>query len=216
MNKAFIFDMDGVLVDSERLWVVEDYDFLLTNFGKEIAEKIGSTLVVKVDEIYERVLSAGVTIDKEKFVKMYDERAISIYKKAPLTKGAEELVTLLVRNEYRPALVSTSRKNWIDRVVPRLKFCDSLEVIISINDDGFPSKPAPDAFLEALRRLDADPQRSVILEDATRGIAAGKAAGCYVIGYREHLVPGHEQTGADVYADTMDDVTRIVEKRISL
>jgi HAD superfamily hydrolase (TIGR01509 family) len=209
-NKAFIFDMDGVLIDSERLWVAEDYNFLLTTFGKDAADKVGSTLAVKVDEIYERIQSLGIAVDKDAFITMYDERAAAIYAKSAVTKGTTELAAFLEQNRYRLALVSTSRKNWIDRVVPRLKFRDQLEVVISINDEGFPSKPAPDAFLEALHRLDADPKRSVILEDANRGIAAGKAAGCYVIGYREHLVAGHEQTGADVYADSMENVIEIL------
>ncbi len=73
-------------------------------------------------------------------------------------------------------------------------------------------KPAPDGFVEAFRMLGATPADSFVLEDSNPGIESGKAAGAYVIGYRGNLVNGYEQTGADAYADTMDDVIKLVKK----
>ena len=73
-------------------------------------------------------------------------------------------------------------------------------------------KPSPEGFLEALRILDASAEKSIVLEDSNPGIAAAKAAGCFAIGFRGYLIPGYEQQGADAYADTMDDVVKIVEQ----
>ncbi len=210
MNKAFIFDMDGVLVDSERIWAAEEYDFMADFFGKNIADKMGSTMGVSVNEVYQRAVSFGTSIKKETYVKTFDEKARSIYSRASLIEGTDELVTYLVSQGFKLALVSASRLNGIEQVLQQLSFKEKFETVISINDARLPSKPAPDGFLEALRRLDAEPKESIVLEDSNRGIASGKAAGCYVIGYNGHLTEGYEQIGADAYADTMDDVIKLV------
>ena len=72
-------------------------------------------------------------------------------------------------------------------------------------------KPEPDGYLEALKNLEADPKLSIILEDSNSGIQAAKASGAYVIGFKGNLVDGYVQKGADVYADTMQDVIKLVE-----
>lgn len=211
MNKAFIFDMDGVLVDSERIWAAEEEDFMTRLFGKNIVDKIGSTMGVSINEVYKKAVEHGASIEKDAYVKAFDEEARSIYTRASLIQGTDALVEYLTSQEFKLGLVSASRLNGIEQVLQQLPFKEKFETIISINDAGFPSKPAPDGFLEALRQLDADPKKSIILEDSNRGIASGKAAGCYVIGYSGHIVEGYQQSGADAYAKTMDDVIRLVE-----
>ena len=67
-----------------------------------------------------------------------------------------------------------------------------------------------------LRELGAEAQRSFVLEDSNPGIEAGKGSRCYVIGFRGNLHEGYLQAGADVYADTMDEVTAIVRERTDL
>ncbi len=211
MNKAFLFDMDGVLVDSERISLGEDYVFFTELFGKEIADKIGDSFGVSIEEMYRKAVAVGATISEEEYVRRSDERAALIYRRAELIDASSLVATLLSRG-YRLGLVSATRRRWIDYVLARQPFGKTFEAVISINDvPGLRSKPAPDGFLEALTLLDADPKRSFVLEDSNRGIASGKAAGCYVIGYRGHLVPDYKQEGADAYADTMDDVIKLVE-----
>lgn len=204
--------MDGVLVDSERIWTVEEHAFMTSVFGEKITQEIGDTMGVSVNHVYEKALRSGAQVEKEDYVKKFDDVAASIYARAAITNGTDALVNYLISQDYKIGLVTASRYNAVEQVLRQLPFRDSFEVVISINDEGLPSKPAPDGYLEALRRIDSDPKRSTVLEDSNRGIASGKAAGCFVIGFREYLVPGHEQTGADAYADTMDDVIKLVEQ----
>ena len=75
-------------------------------------------------------------------------------------------------------------------------------------------KPAPDGYLDACKNLEAKPENTIVLEDSNPGIAAAGAAGCYVIGFRAHAPEGFPQTGADAYADTMEDVIKLVAKRV--
>ncbi len=204
--------MDGVLVDSESIWAVEEYDFMANLLGKTIADKIGSSMGISVNDVYEKAIGYGASIGKDVYVKKFDERARSIYSRATLVNGTGALVEYLVSHGFRLGLVSASRLNGIEQVLQQLPFREKLEVVISINDAGLPSKPAPNGYLEALQQLGADPKKSIVLEDSNRGIEAGKAAGCYVIGFSGKLVPGYKQTGADAYAHTMDDVITLVEK----
>lgn len=215
MNRAFIFDMDGVLVDSERAWLGYDDALLSELFGKEIAEKIGDVIGMSLKVVYAKGVEYGAIIDYETYVSKYDSAATHVYNRAELTPDAERLVGFLKKHGFRLGLVSSSRRKWIEQVLPRLSFKDHLEQIVSLNDrEDMRPKPAPDGYIEVLQKLNADPERSIVLEDSNTGIQAAKAAGAYVIGFRGNLVPGYEQGGADTYAETMNGVVSVVEKFI--
>src|SRR5690348_15798200 len=95
MQKAFIFDLDGVLIDDEATWETAKQDLFDKLFGKAVHQQLGSTLGVNMDVIYERAVAAGATVHKEAFVDAFSHMADGIYRTAPITKGAEELVGLL-------------------------------------------------------------------------------------------------------------------------
>lgn len=215
MNRAFIFDMDGVLVDSERAWLGYDDALLSELFGKEIAEKIGNVIGMSVKVVYAKGVEYGATIDYETYVSKYDSAATRVYNRAELTPDAERLVEFLKKHGFRLGLVSSSRRKWIEQVLPRLSFKAHLEQIVSLNDrEDLRPKPAPDGYIEVLQKLNADPEKSIVLEDSNTGIQAAKASRAYVIGFRGNLVPGYEQDGADTYAETMQGVMGVVEKFI--
>lgn len=180
--------------------------------GKDIAEKVGDIIGITLTMTYNRAVQHGYTMKKTQFVRLYDQKAEEIYAKAAITPGVDTLATKLLELGFRLALVSSSGRNWINFVLPRISFSDKLDSIISLNDQtDLQSKPSPSGYLEAIKQLDAVPSTTIILEDSNKGIQAAKASGAYVIGFRQNLVPEYKQEGADVYADTMEDVIRIVE-----
>jgi len=213
MNKAFIFDMDGVLVDSERAWEPVDAAIWEKIVGSEVRKRMGSLLGMSLRSSYEKAIQCGSLVDYEKLLEEYAAVRVSVYAKSTVTKGVDTLAGKLVASGFRLGLVSSSHIDSINQVLPRLQFANKLEVVISLNDTpSLRPKPSPDGYVEALKRLDADPKTSFILEDSNLGIQAAKASGAYVIGLREHLLDGYEQTGADAYADTMDDVAKLVKE----
>ena len=214
MNKAFIFDMDGVLVDSERHWEPLEEPFLKKIFGEKVAGELGSLVGVGLDGVYKKAIELGANVDWNEFLRGYEEVAMRVYDAAAITKGLDELVQRLIELEFKIGLVTQSPRTWVNRVLPQLSFENKLEVVLSLKErPDLKGKPEPDGFLAALKTLDADPQRSIVLEDSNFGIQAAKAAGCYVVAFRGNLVEGYEQTGADAYADTMGDVIKLVENR---
>lgn len=212
MNKAFIFDMDGVLINTEQTWVQYGSTFLPNLLGTDIAAKIGDTIGMTINTIYEKAVEYGFSMDKGEYVKRYDKQAKRIYDKAPITEEIDTLAEILISHGFKLALVSSSRQTWINYMLPRLSFRDKLEQIISLNDrPDLKPKPYPDGYLETMRKLESPPQTTVILEDSNSGIQSAKSSGAFVIGFKQNLVPGYQQKGADIYAENIDEVIKIVE-----
>lgn len=211
MNKAFIFDMDGVIVDSENAWRKYGNGFLANLFGKEISDKIGDTIGLTVNTVYDKAISFGATINKDDYLKAYDKQSAYNYSKANITEGVDPLVAKLISLNFKLGLVSSSRKNWIEHVLPRLSFRNKLEEIISINDSpDIKPKPSPDGYLKAIKRLGASPKTTIILEDSNSGIAAAKASGAFTIAFTQNLVKGYKQIEANAKAGSMQEVIKII------
>lgn len=217
MDKAFIFDLDGVLINDEAIWESKKQIMYRQLFGPQVHEKLGSTLGINMDGIYEMAVAAGATTDKQGFIDTCYELATDIYSTAPIPEGVEELARELLNLNYHLAIVSASPMSWITTVTKRLPFENDIELIISLHDQpDLKHKPEPDGYLEAMKALGATPESTVILEDSNSGIKSAKASGAYTIGLRQNLVTGYIQEGADDYADTMADVIALVQKNQAL
>lgn len=212
MNRAFIFDMDGVIVDTENAWELYGDSFLLKLFGKEIRGKVGDAIGLTINEEYSRAIKCGFSMDKRKFNELYDEKAKYVFSKATITHGINLLTKQLMRMRFKIGLVSSSKKTWINYLLPRLSFSEDIKYIVSINDrTDLKPKPSPEAYLEAIRELGADPKMTIILEDSNRGIAAAKASGAFTIAFAQNLVKGYRQINADAKANNMEEVIEIVK-----
>lgn len=216
MNKkrVFVFDMDGVLVASEKTWMETESQFLVNLFGKDIAEKIGDTVGSSVGDIYKKAVTLGAVFDKNEYDRLCLEAARRVYSKCPMSDGVDDLVEYLLRNNWTLALLSSSPMTWIDQVVSRLPWREKLTNIVSLNEHPeLRTKPAPDGYKYLVRTLHTTPEVSIALEDSNPGIASAKTAGLFTIGYREHLPIGYMQMGADGVAGDMKEVISILESQ---
>jgi len=75
-NRVFVFDMDGVLVASEKEWVMTEPRMLEDMFGENISRAIGDTVGISIGQIYEKAIRLGATMDKQEFDRLYNEKAI--------------------------------------------------------------------------------------------------------------------------------------------
>lgn len=213
MNKLFLFDMDGVLIDTERVWHSRGNEFMLGMFGADITAKIGSPLGLTAKAIFERGQAHGFTKSYEYFKDALDAAAESVYRVAPITPGVEALAQFLIDEGFKIGLVSSSGPKWIGWVLPRLSFAKNIEHIISLNErTDLRPKPHPDGYLEAIKVLQGSPATTIILEDSNTGITAGKASGAFTVAFRQNLVDGYKQIDADAKAETMHDVISIVQR----
>lgn len=209
---GFIFDMDGVIVDSERAWHTNGTDFLNNLYGKDLLSKMGSLVGLTIDSEYELATRYGFRMAKDKYYEKYDKQAAMIYKQAKITRGVGALIRVLEKMDFKLALVSASRRRWVDVVLARISSKDIFHYVLSTNDrQDLRPKPHQDSYLEAMKRLNVLPQNSIILEDSNRGIAAARASGAFTIAFTQNLVSGYKQIDADAKAKNMEEVIAIVE-----
>lgn len=187
MIKAVIFDMDGLLVDSETLAMQATLEVVP---ALDIAFQPGeekSMVGVSTKKFFTDLLEKhGSTMDPQIAVDIFDgiyEKSLSTNLKA--FDGAKTLPQQLKDQGLKLGLVSGSTTVQVNIVLNFLGIKDLFEVVISI-DDVAHSKPNPEGFLLGAQKLGVAPEECVVLEDATAGVRAGKAAGMRVIGVRNN------------------------------
>jgi HAD superfamily hydrolase (TIGR01509 family) len=202
-----IFDLDGILVDSEQVWDQSRKDVVAAHGGtwtdsattdmlgmssKEwpvyLIEQLGVPL--SVDEINEAVVAA-----------MLREYQAEL----PLLPGAREAVARM-GDAYTLGLASSSNRPIIDLVLSEMGVADRFKATVS-SEEVARGKPAPDVYQEALRRIGAD--TATAIEDSDAGIRSAHAAGLYVIAIpNPHFPPSDEALAlADVRLPDLDALT---------
>lgn len=181
--KAVLFDMDGLLVDTETICseVVVD---VLKNFGINVSrleaqQSCGITARKFYTDILEqKSLKKDIEAVLQTHYMIYEK---AIEKRLTPFPGAATLPRKLKENSYKIGLVSGSTKNQIEFVLNALGIRDCFDVIVSA-DDITNSKPNPEGYLKAANILGVTPSECIVLEDSFNGTIAGKAAGMTVVG----------------------------------
>lgn len=184
MLKAVIFDMDGVIIDSElqhgkaALRVFHTYG---VDVGLEYHSRfVGSSTRHMADATIEQF---GLTVDADTLVQEINQAKREIAKEEgylPLP-GVQELIQALAQEGLKLAIASSSSTNEIERVIKTLKLRKYFSCIISSSRVANP-KPAPDCFELALKELGINATEAMIIEDSCNGLQAAKAAGITCVG----------------------------------
>jgi HAD superfamily hydrolase (TIGR01509 family) len=206
---AVIFDMDGVLVDSETVWDDVRKRFTEENGGRwhDAAQRdmMGMSSVEWSRYLRDRL---GVDMEPEEISRAVADRVGEVYReRLPLLPGAVEAVRSLA-NEWPLAVASSSNRHIIDLVLELADIGDAFRATVSSEEVGA-GKPAPDVYLEAAERLDVDPGACVAIEDSANGIRAGDAAGMTVIAVpNRDFPPDPDALGlAPVVLDSLAELT---------
>jgi HAD superfamily hydrolase (TIGR01509 family) len=206
---AAIFDLDGVLVDTEiwwdevrqafaaehrRSWTVEDRASVMGANSRQWSQTMGERLGLDIpaDEIERVVVDAMVVRWRSG--------------PSPLIPGADEVVRRLAR-EYPLAVASSAHRAVIDAALTTTGLGEFFRVVVSA-DEMSHGKPAPDVYLEAARRLGVAPQACLVVEDSLNGVLAGKAAGMTVVLVPNRSVPPAvgAREAADIVIDDIGDL----------
>lgn len=207
MIEAIIFDMDGLLIDSEPCW--DEARRIMANEVGVDWNKDDHKAVMGVST-HEWVSYMKKRLSLEIEDKELEERIISnmrqIYsERIPFLPGALETVTLASSN-YPTGLASGSPQGLIDTVTSDPGLQGKFQVILS-GDNFEKGKPAPDIYLAAAKHLQVEPEKCVCLEDSGNGILAGKNAGMKVIAVPDpRFMPSQEKLGqADLILSSLQD-----------
>jgi HAD superfamily hydrolase (TIGR01509 family) len=173
---AVLFDMDGVIVDTEECWRERERDVILpaavAGEPPAQAEIRGINYRETYDYLAERY---EMVLDREAFLSLYESAAADLYDSATLMAGFEDLLASLRDRGVRVAIVSSSPPDWIDRVVER--FGLDVDATVSTEDVDGPGKPASDVYLAAAERVGVAPADCVAVEDSPNGVRAATRAG---------------------------------------
>jgi HAD superfamily hydrolase (TIGR01509 family) len=206
--QAFIFDMDGVIVDSELHWKsVEGYFLRELVPGWTEADQsraIGLSLDNLFSMLHDEYGYRGV---KEEFLKTYHANARRIYtEEVALLPGFESLLALLHENGVLLALASSSPRAWIDWMLDRFGLRRAFDVTVSAEEVGGEGKPSPAIYLHTASRLGVDPARCVVVEDSRNGVLSARAAGMYCIGLRNGFNDDQDLSEAHIVVDGLGEI----------
>ena len=202
-----MFDMDGVLVDTEHLWD-EVREELTGEWGGRYTPEAQEAMMGMSSHEWSRYLheTVGLRESPETINAEVVRRMLARYEvELPVVPGAAEAVRRLADDGYRLAVASSSNRELIDAVLRRLELAALFEATVSSEEVGR-GKPAPDVYLEAARRLDVPASRCAAVEDSASGIRAAREAGMRVIAYpNRHYPPAADVlASADVVIDSLD------------
>ncbi len=187
---AVVFDCDGLLVDTESRWTIAEAALFAAHdvpFGAEQkAMMIGRSVAEVAVDLAAYFGQPGT--HEAIAAELLDRVHVEVGKHADAMPGALELVRACAAR-VPVAVASNSPRSLVDLALAPSGLGDLLPVRITIEDVARP-KPAPDLFLEACRRLGADPASSVAFEDSGTGTRSARAAGLFTVGVPS--LPGSE------------------------
>jgi HAD superfamily hydrolase (TIGR01509 family) len=177
--KAVIFDMDGVISDSQPIHAGLE-ELLLKEHGIEInADDLTRNYAGIPDRDCAKMIFKKYSkeVDLDKFVENKWSRILEFAKgKISAIDGAVDLIEKLKKNNFQLAIASSSIPEFINLVLSELNLKDSFSVLTSGREIKF-GKPNPDIFLLTARKLGLSPSECAVIEDAKNGVIAAKKAG---------------------------------------
>lgn len=208
MLKAIIFDMDGVIIDSEpqharaALRVLNRYN-AQTDY-EYCSSFIGSSTAKMVEDAINRF---DLTLTPEQLLKEMNTKKKVVLKEEGyvILPGITELIKNLYQHGYRLAIASSSTPNEIEHVVKTLGIKKYFTKLISSTHVAHP-KPAPDSFLLALKELGVNAKETVVIEDSCYGSQAAKAAGITCVGYINPHSGSQDLSSADVLLESFEGI----------
>lgn len=209
MIEAVVFDLDGLLLDSEQVWD-EAREQLAEERGGRWHDQAQKDMMGMSSTEWSRYMheQVGLPEPPEEINREVVERLAATYREhLPALPGAREAVERLAAR-WPLGLASSSNRELIDLTLELLGVKQLFAVTVS-SEEVARGKPAPDVYLQAARRLEVDPGHAAAVEDSNNGILAAKAARMRVLAIpNRHFPPGEEALAqADVVLDSLAELT---------
>lgn len=208
---AAIFDMDGLLVDSEPLWDQAELD-VIASLGVDISRRheLPDTLGLRIDMVVDLWFAQQPWNgpSRQEVTESIITRAIALVEETkPLLTGVREAVALCKSQGIKVGLASASPLHMLEKVLAMFDLRDDFDALASAEKLPY-SKPHPQVYLDCAAKLGIDPLNCVALEDSVNGMIASKAARM-----RSIVVPAHENQDdprfvlADVKLTSLTELT---------
>lgn len=206
MISCVVFDMDGVIIDSEPIYMKVEQE-LFSEVGLNLTHEEHSKFVGRSDLWHVLKKTHNLDFDVHEIHQKENERYREIlntsFDGAPIY-GVPELIQNLHDNGMDLVLASSSEMENIDLVLTKFGLLDYFKLRVSGAD--FPtSKPHPEIFEKASELVETPPQHCLVIEDSANGVQAAKAANMACIGYRNPNSGNQDLSSADWIIDSFDE-----------
>lgn len=218
MIKAIIFDMDGLMIDSERV-TFECYQEILKGMNLTMDEEFYKTLLGKpLKGIYQRFYDVyGNDFPIEDVIK--DVHALMAQRfeteGVPVKTGLKSLLEYLKTNNYKTIVATSSNRDRVDTILAQAQITDYFDDSIC-GDEVTKGKPNPEVFLKSCQKLDVSVDEAIVLEDSEAGIQASYDAGIKVICIPDMKYPEkqYEEKTFKIFKD-LNDVTDYLKEAVT-
>ena len=209
MTEGVVFDLDGLLLDSEQVWDAAREELARERGGHWHVQAQRDMMGMSSPE-WSRYMHDVIGLSdppdeiSEEVVRRLEQR----YRRhLPVIPGAQAAVERLAER-WPLALASSSNRELIDLALDLMGIADRFQATVS-SEEVARGKPAPDVYLEAARRLNVDPTRAAAIEDSHNGIRAARAAGMRVVAIpNRHFPPDEDALAqADVVLNELAELT---------
>ncbi|ATA68986.1 HAD family hydrolase [Capnocytophaga cynodegmi] len=208
--KYFIFDMDGVLVDSEPMHcqiIYEVFQQLEIQFPKSYIEETltGMSAIpmwekIKKDALLSKSAEELLQFHRTYFYERFEEIEVTE------VEGVKNVIQKLKNHGFSLALASSSSRKLIDYFTKKIHISHFFDVIMSGDDVKF-SKPFPEIFTKVAQWYQADSKNFWVLEDSKNGVQAAKSAGMNCIGFKNPNSGNQDLSKSDLLIHSMNDIT---------
>jgi len=215
--KAVIFDLDGVIVESEDAHIESERQTFQKHNVKISAEELhtytGTTAKAMFTDLIAKyklnTTFQEINSQKEEILlKLLDQDANP-------TKGVLRLIQELKRKKIKLAVGSSSTRKLVDFILNKLNLTYTFDQVITAEDINL-SKPDPEIFLKAAAELGVNSRQCLVIEDSKLGVEAAKSAGMKCAGYRNPHSGNQDLSKADCVIDDFSkvDIERMLEQPI--
>ena len=210
MRDCVIFDMDGVLIDSQPLHFDIDMEVLKAAGASpkrtDVERRAGKANKDRWSEYKQEFL---LSLSVEELINLHVSILMRIFRETQLTPvdGIPELLTLLKEARVKTAVASSSSLDLINLVLEKLNISNYFDAVIT-GEDVKNSKPEPDVFLKAVEILGSIPENCVVIEDSSHGVLAAKRAGMYCIAYNNPTSGKQDLSPADTEIDSFNKINK--------
>lgn len=210
--KAILYDMDGLLIDSETLYVQVEKQ-LCADYGQEFTVELQKKLMgtAPIESINFLICELHLPVSPEVLLVRRDQAmAVKLRTELEAMPGLFEILSTF-EPIYDQIIVTSATSDYVDIVMERLPIRRYFS-LIQTTDDITRGKPDPEIYLTAMKKKGYQPSDCVVLEDSGNGVKAGKSAGCYVIAVPSEHSRFHDFLPADYVAEDLVAATNHILK----
>ena len=184
--KAVIFDMDGVIIDSEPLYF-QIQEELFNDLGFSVSKSEYDTFIGAGMQLMWENLSSkhNLSFTVAQLIMMNNELIYSTFNNSDSLQPIDGFILFLASLKVmgmKTAVASSTFKKIVNVILSKLGIIQEFDVVIS-SEEVLQGKPEPDIFLEAANRLNVDPEKCLVIEDSANGVKAAAKAGMKCIGF---------------------------------